>query len=239
MSYENSLEERGYVITPPLLNETAIADLLLALQIAEREQVRSSHETAYSLRNLFEAATAVRRLAAAHLLRSLVEPSLGADCFAVRALYFDKTPSANWKVPYHQDITVSIAERKETEGFSHWTHKDGVLHAYAPASVLENMLTVRLHLDACGRDNGALRVLPGTHRYERLNSAQVAEIRTRLAETVCEVDSGAALLMRPLLLHASSAAESPEHRRVIHIEYANAPLPDGLEWREVVRKEES
>jgi len=114
-----------------------------------------------------------------------------------------------------------------------------VLHAYAPASVLENMLTVRLHLDSCGRDNGALRVLPGTHLYGRLNSAQVAEIRTRLAETVCEVDSGAALLMRPLLLHASSAAESPEHRRVIHIEYANAPLPDGLEWREVIKKEES
>src|SRR6266568_4969591 len=46
----------------------------------------------------------------------------------------------------------------------------------------------------------------------------------------CLVPRGGALLMRPLLLHASSAAEAPGHRRVIHLEYAVDPLPDGLAW---------
>jgi len=36
--------------------------------------------------------------------------------------------------------------------------------------------------------------------------------------------------MRPLLLHASSASQSPRHRRVIHLEYAAEPLPGGLQW---------
>ena len=36
--------------------------------------------------------------------------------------------------------------------------------------------------------------------------------------------------MRPLVLHASAAAQSPSHRRVIHIEYASEDLPNGLQW---------
>lgn len=38
--------------------------------------------------------------------------------------------------------------------------------------------------------------------------------------------------MRPLLLHASSPAASPGHRRVLHVEYAAAGLPGGLQWYE-------
>jgi len=38
--------------------------------------------------------------------------------------------------------------------------------------------------------------------------------------------------MRPLLLHASSAAAAPARRRVIHLEYAASALPGGLEWGE-------
>jgi hypothetical protein len=36
--------------------------------------------------------------------------------------------------------------------------------------------------------------------------------------------------MCPLTLHASAAAETIGHRRVIHIEYAADDLPAGLEW---------
>lgn len=101
-------------------------------------------------------------------------------------------------------------------------------------TLLERMVTVHLHLDACHRHNGPLRVLPGTHRLGKLDSGQIEALRAQSAEVVCEVKCGGALLMRPLLLHASSAAQSPGHRRVIHIEYANAQLPDGLEWHEAV-----
>jgi ectoine hydroxylase-related dioxygenase (phytanoyl-CoA dioxygenase family) len=94
------------------------------------------------------------------------------------------------------------------------------------------MVTVRLHLDDCDESNGALRVIPGSHRLGRLSAARIAEVRSQEMAVVCSVQAGDALLMRPLLLHASSQAIAPTHRRVIHLEYASCSLPEGLVWAE-------
>ena len=95
------------------------------------------------------------------------------------------------------------------------------------------MLTVRLHLDDADEFNGALRVLPGSHRLGRLSSERIQELRSRQSDFLCAVSAGDALLMRPLLLHASSRSTSARHRRVLHIEYAAFTLPDELNWHEV------
>jgi hypothetical protein len=41
--------------------------------------------------------------------------------------------------------------------------------------------------------------------------------------------------MCPLILHASSKAASPSHRRVIHIEFASLELPGGLHWHRRIK----
>jgi hypothetical protein len=89
---------------------------------------------------------------------------------------------------------------------------------------------VRVHLDDCGPLDGPLRVIPGSHLQGRLSADQTAGFRQRVSEEVCVARAGDALLMRPLLLHASSAAERPSRRRVIHIECASTELPRALEW---------
>jgi hypothetical protein len=38
--------------------------------------------------------------------------------------------------------------------------------------------------------------------------------------------------MKPLLFHASNKTTNNERRRVLHIEFSNQELPDGLEWSE-------
>jgi ectoine hydroxylase-related dioxygenase (phytanoyl-CoA dioxygenase family) len=96
--------------------------------------------------------------------------------------------------------------------------------------VLENMLSVRLHLDACGEENGALRVVPGSHQLGRIPEDEIPSARHNLPERVCAVGVGGALLMRPLLLHASSPSRAPEHRRVIHLDFAAVQLPLGMNW---------
>jgi ectoine hydroxylase-related dioxygenase (phytanoyl-CoA dioxygenase family) len=98
--------------------------------------------------------------------------------------------------------------------------------------VLERMLTVRLHLDDCGVDNGPLRVLRSSHAHGWLTDEQIERWEQTGEEVGCLVPKGGALLMRPLLLHASRRAEKPRHRRVIHLEYAADPLPHGLKWFE-------
>jgi len=105
------------------------------------------------------------------------------------------------------------------------------VHVQPPAEILEQMISVRLHLDPCPAINGALRGIPGSHRSDKLSAAEIEELTTRQA-VICEAPLGSALLMRPLLLHASSPSTSPHHRRVIHLDYAAVELPCGLEWRE-------
>jgi ectoine hydroxylase-related dioxygenase (phytanoyl-CoA dioxygenase family) len=173
---------------------------------------------------------AIADLACSSAVRSLVEPVLGPNCFAVRGILFDKTPSANWKVPWHQDVSIAVKERLEVEGFGPWSIKDGVTHVQPPVAILEQMLTVRLHMDDCFASNGPLRVLPGSHVLAKLSPSQVAALRDSIPAVHCVAPSGSALVMRPLILHASSVATSPAHRRVVHIEYSACELPCGLEW---------
>ena len=61
------------------------------------------------------------------------------------------------------------------------------------------MLTVRIHLDEVTEENGPLQVIPGSHR-----SGKELRLNETLPRTVL-ADQGDVLLMRPLLLHASSA----------------------------------
>ena len=98
----------------------------------------------------------------------------------------------------------------------------------------EAMIPLRWHLDDCDESNGALRVISGSHRRGRLSAGQITEIRKTEKEVTCSIRAGDVLLMRPLLLHASSQATVPRHRRVVHVEYATQALADGLDWAETV-----
>jgi ectoine hydroxylase-related dioxygenase (phytanoyl-CoA dioxygenase family) len=162
--------------------------------------------------------------------RELVEPILGSEFFPVRGILFDKIPDANWKVPWHQDVTIAVQDKVETEGFGPWSVKADVLHVQPPASILECMLSVRLHLDDCGEENGALRVISGSHNRGRIPEDKIQSIRGTSQNVVCNVKTGGALLMRPLLLHASSPSRIPAHRRVVHIDFAAVSLPSGMRW---------
>jgi ectoine hydroxylase-related dioxygenase (phytanoyl-CoA dioxygenase family) len=187
---------------------------------------------AYAIRNLLQLVPAARALAQSREARSVIEPVLGSGAFAVRGILFDKTEGANWKVGWHQDLMIAVREKREKPQFSGWSVKAGVAHVHPPASVLEGMLALRVHLDPCGPENGPLKVVPGSHASGKLDAGAIREWRRRVDPVACQVDRGGALLMRPLLLHASSPAVAPGHRRVIHLEFAAEPLPGGLEWHE-------
>jgi hypothetical protein len=174
----------------------------------------------------------VAALARSERLLELVRPYVGTAARPVRAIYFDKSPDANWLVPWHQDLTIAVRERVEAPGFGPWSVKEGVPHVQPAVELLARMLAVRLHLDDADQSNGALRVLAGSHRCGRLGAEAIAEWRARGAEIVCTAAAGDALLMRPLLLHASSKSTSSRSRRVLHLEYAGFDLPAGMKWQE-------
>lgn len=172
----------------------------------------------------------VSEIVASSRVLQLVRPWLGGEPVAVRVICFDKSPGKNWLVPWHQDLTIAVQERREVPGFGPWSVKDGIPHVQPPAELLERMLTVRLHLDDAHAGNGALKVIPGSHRGGRLSPDEVRAAVASTPEHICEVEAGGILLMRPLILHASSRSVSDTHRRVLHVEYAGFTLPSGLEW---------
>ena len=184
----------------------------------------------YAIRDLFNVLPEARRLAESDAVRSLVERVLHPNAFVVRGLLFDKTRDANWKVAWHQDLTIAVQQRVHVPGYGPWSIKGGRTHVLAPVGLLSRMLTVRLHLDDCVDGNGPLRVLPGSHLHGKLNSADIREWRAHVPAALCAVRRRGALLMRPLLLHASSPSLNPSHRRVIHLEFAAENLPGGLHW---------
>jgi ectoine hydroxylase-related dioxygenase (phytanoyl-CoA dioxygenase family) len=224
------VRREGFAVVPGVLDEQALLAFEESLAAIESGAGVLRRGGVYAIRNLLEVLPAARELARASAVRALVEPVLGAGCFAVRGVLFDKTPAAPWKVAWHQDLTVAVRARVETEGFGPWSMKAGVVHVQPPARVLEGVLAVRLHLDDCGESNGPLKVLPGSHLAGRLSAEEITRWRERVRPVTCVVPRGGAVLLRPLLLHSSPAPRLPRRRRVVHFEFAAAPLPQGLDW---------
>ncbi len=99
-----------------------------------------------------------------------------------------------------------------------------------PVAVLPQLLAVRLHLDDCGPDDGPLRVIPGSHQSGLIDPARAVQMRQQSQEVACCVARGGVLLMRPLLLHASSRSSGNSQRRVLHFVFAPPDLPYDLRW---------
>lgn len=226
---QESLETDGFFLARGVVEGATLDQLRVACsEIAERgATVRAASRNA---RRLLETSPQVSELATSQAIQQLVEPVLGAEAFAVRGLLFDKVAAANWHVGWHQDLMIPVAEQIETPGFTAWSVKEGVPHVRPPAEVLDKMLTLRVHLDDCPADNGPLEVLPGTHRLGMVPETEVRSVIENYEPRSVTAKAGDVLLMRPLLLHSSRPAVRVAHRRVVHLEFASAPLPGSLRW---------
>ncbi len=212
-----AIERDGFAILQRCLDEMKVNRLCESLD-----------DTQYGQRNLLRVPV-VQDLARSPEVRGLVASVLGPNCFAVKGILFNKTQKSNWKVPWHQDLTITVQDRAEVKGFGPWTTKSGVVNVQPREDVLRGILAIRIHLDANDYQNGPLRVIPGSHKHGRFTAEQIAAW-DKSESVECSVPRGGALVMRPLLLHASSECLLPKNRRVIHLEFSSEDLPDGLRW---------
>ena len=219
----------GFLVLPETLPTEAVAALRAAVDRLPGGGARGG------ARFLLERCPAVRAWAGRPEWAGAAAALIGPGACAVRATLFDKRPGANWVVPRHRDAFVAVAERVETPGFTDWTIKAGVWHVRPPASTLRGMVALRIHLDDCGAASGPLRVVPGSHRSGFPDPPPTAARETAARETTLTVPPGGIVALSPAALHASGRTAGEARRRVIHVEYAAAPLPGGLRWAARVR----
>jgi ectoine hydroxylase-related dioxygenase (phytanoyl-CoA dioxygenase family) len=170
------------------------------------------------------------RLAEDQRMLKMASEVLGDQAFPYRAIVFDKSPTANWLVAWHQDKALPVREKRAVPGWGPWSVKNGVLYANGPAAALAKVVALRLHFDDSTHDNGPLKVLPGTHRLGLLSDAEIRRLSRTILARECLVACGGVIAMSPLILHASSKSKGNLPRRVLHVEYAaDRNIDTGLE----------
>lgn len=201
-------------------------DLLIDLDRAFTET-----QPAAGRRDLLRAAPITQRLLDDPWLNNLTQEIFARPAFVVRATLFDKQPTANWSVTWHQDQAIAVQAKHPIDGYGPWSIKNSVQHVEPPLEILKNITSIRLHLEDCTIDHGPLVVSPGTHRQGRLLGEDISRVVDRHGEEACCLRAGSVLIMKPLTLHRSSKMRGGLRRRVIHLDCTDQELPEPLAWK--------
>jgi ectoine hydroxylase-related dioxygenase (phytanoyl-CoA dioxygenase family) len=212
---KSMMEDAGYWVEENVLSEPECDSLIEAL--SHNMTGRSRAGARHLMTNPMVAAVANDQR-----LLQLARRSLGEGAVPFRATLFEKSGKANWLVVWHQDTALPLASHNKSSEWGPWSKKAGILYAHAPGWALSRILALRVQLDGSTRENGPLRVIPGSHAFGVLSDEEVFGMARRQEQVECIISRGGVLAMRPLLIHASSKGRADEHRRVLHIEYAES-----------------
>ena len=220
------LEELGYDIIEGVYSPD---EVLSILQTINDEQLDGQ----YGVRELLIGRNTLSNQIFTSRFKDLIH-AINPSCNTlIKSIYFDKPPSANWIVNWHQDLTINVKEKHLVADYINWRVLPERVVVQPDQRLLERIFTIRIHLDDCTADNGALRVIEKSHRQGVIPIQEWKDNKPGI-EQICEVPMGGALLMKPLTLHASYRTENNAHRRVIHLEFTDQELPEGLEWKESI-----
>ena len=231
--HREALSVGGYTILDEIIQKEDIAAILAIIEQADTSKAtfRKTNDV-FAIRQFLKEVPDVQPYIFTPALMELITSILGDGFFAVKSIYFDKPGASNWFVAYHQDLTISVDKKATIAGYGPWSVKQDQFAVQPPLSILEDNFTLRLHLDDTNEENGALRVIPGSH-LKGIYRPETIDWATE-HETYCNVGSGGVMIMRPLLLHASGRTTNNRKRRVVHIEFSRSKLPEPLQWSEQI-----
>ncbi|HEY9258858.1 phytanoyl-CoA dioxygenase family protein [Chitinophaga sp.] len=229
--HQEYINGQGYTVIADVFNKPAIDAMVGAIDEANPAGplFRKTNDL-FAIRRFLQAVPAIRSLVFTEQLQALLQQLFGAGYFPVKSIYFDKPGQSNWFVAWHQDLTISVAEKLPVEGYGPWTVKPDQYAVQPPVEILEDNFTIRIHLDDTDAQNGALKVIPGSH-LKGVYRADTIDMNITPAVS-CVVPQGGMMIMRPLLMHASGRSSNGHNRRVIHIEFSRCALAGGLQWAE-------
>ena len=234
--YRQDLLEDGFSIINSIYSDEEIKSILTVISQADTSNstFRKTNDL-FAIRQFLKEIPSVVGLLFTDKLKDLIKEVMGENYFVVKSIYFDKPETSNWYVAYHQDLTISVDKKLELKNFGPWTVKQNQFAVQPPIELLENITTIRIHLDDTDENNGALRVIPKSH-LKNIYRPETIDW-SKETETTCCVEKGGVMFMKPLTLHSSSRTTNNKKRRVIHIEFSTMELTTGLEWSEKINME--
>jgi ectoine hydroxylase-related dioxygenase (phytanoyl-CoA dioxygenase family) len=231
MKFLNEFSEKGFHVVNEIYSNEEVNSITKFIDNLDTSNpIFRKTDDLFAIRQFVKEFPKIKELIFNENLLNIIEKVGGNDYFITKSIFFDKPETSNWFVSYHQDLTISVNKKESIEGFGPWTTKHNQYAVQPPTEILENIFTIRIHLDNTDENNGALKVIDKSH----LKEIYRPEVINWEAETeyVCNVKSGGIMLMKPLLLHSSSRTKNNKRRRVIHIEFSNKELPNQLNWSE-------
>lgn len=224
--------ENGFTVINDVYSNSEIDSIISIISKADTsKQTFRKTNNLFAIRQFFKEIPETIPFIFNDKLISIIHQLFGNDFFVVKSIYFDKPGDSNWFVAYHQDLTISVSEKSDVKGFGPWSIKENQYAVQPSLDILETNFTIRIHLDDTTGSNGALRVIPASHLKGVYRPETIDW--TKETEVTCDVSKAGIMIMRPLLLHASSRTINHQKRRVIHIEFSNKNLPCPLEWSEL------
>ena len=229
--YKQELKKNGYSILSKIYSDDEI-DKILALirSTSQDENSFVKTEDLFAIRQLIRNIPSLADLLLNNRMKELLSFFFESPYFLTKAIYFDKPVKSNWFVAYHQDLSISVNTKADIGNYTNWTFKKGQYGVQPPIKILQDTLTIRIHLDKTDKHNGALKVIPKSHLNGIVRVSENKEILKN--EVICEVDKGGIMLMNPLTLHSSKRTTNGKRRRVIHLEFNKHALAEPLKWLE-------
>lgn len=229
--HQESIATNGFTVVDAIYSPKEIGDILTEINKTntDKNTFRKTDDL-FAIRQFLKEIPATNNIIFNDKLKTAISGLFGGGYFAVKSIYFDKPEKSNWFVAWHQDLTISVDKRTDLPGYGPWTVKQNQFAVQPPINILQNNFTIRIHLDDTDEGNGALKVIPGSHLKEVYRPETIDW--TTETEHTCSVKAGGIMFMRPLLMHASNRTTNNKPRKVIHIEFSNSELPEGLEWSE-------
>jgi len=224
---KDSMQQDGFSIVQHFFSDEYMDEIIVQL---DKHNALQYDRKVVSDFNLINSVPFIHNLVYSKQLTSFVEQVLGGNFFPINAFVLDKTKDSNWGLDWHQDLKIAVKNKIETVNYSNWTVESGIPHVIAPKEVLEKKLSVRIHLDHCFVDNGAILVAPKSHKNGIIQSKTEIEKIISNETIYCEVEKGGIMFITPLLLHKSPYSTTDKKRRILQIDYVGINLSNGLEW---------
>lgn len=210
MTQVSDFQTKGFLVVPKILSETVIQEVS-----QHCDKLSYSKAGTRNLLNQEWCQQIVSKVSEQLKVKGLMPGSL----IPVQCTYFEKSIDNNWLVALHRDSFIPVKKRIDATEWTKWSVKEEINYVQPPQQVLNSLIAVRIHLEKNDTENGPLEVISGSHNMENTNGSRI----------VCSVPKGGALVLHPMLLHASSKMRLGK-RRVLHFLFGPEFLPDDAEW---------